>query len=57
MYMRYFCFSIFNTFGKISKNLFSLCRYGVLCVDGSSSDIGIIIVVIIVVVVILILIV
>ncbi|KAK6308683.1 hypothetical protein J4Q44_G00201460 [Coregonus suidteri] len=26
-------FLIFNTFAKMSKNLFSLCHYGVLCVD------------------------
>jgi hypothetical protein len=28
-----FLFVIFNTFANISKNLFSLCQYGALCLD------------------------
>ena len=29
-----FMYFIFNKYENISKNMFLLCRYGVLCVDG-----------------------
>jgi hypothetical protein len=32
----FICF-IFNKFAKMSKNMFSLCHYGVLCVDGRNQ--------------------